>query len=336
MVELRRATAEFLRHEKGIEVDPTTEVGITAGAMEALLAAFLTVVERDDEVIVPDPTYEPHLEQILLAEGVPVFVPLNKSDWGLDLDDVEAAVTERTKAIVLCNPANPTGRVFTDIEVRGLSRIALEHDLFLISDETYEHLVYDGPPPLSPASIDGMRDRVISVFSFSKKYAMTGWRVGFVAASADMMAQLMKVHDSAVICAPTPSQLAALAALTGPQDVVIEMRRTLAERRKLICRRLNRLGEAFSYIKPQGAYYLMARYLFTEEAAWDLAVRLINEAKVITVPGDSFGPGGRGHLRLSFGADAAELNEAFDRLEEWLQRHFPGDPGNQHASGESC
>ena len=151
MPELRRAAAEFLGHEKGIEVDPMTEVGITAGAMEALLAAFLTVVERDDEVIVPDPTYEPHLEQILLAEGVPVFVPLNKAGWGLDLDGVEAAVTERTKAIVLCNPANPTGRVFTDNEVRALSRIALGHDLFLISDETYEHLVYDGPPPLSPA-----------------------------------------------------------------------------------------------------------------------------------------------------------------------------------------
>jgi len=210
-----------------------------------------------------------------------------------------------------------------------LSRIAREHDLFLISDETYEHLVYDGPAPLSPASIDGMRDRVISVFSFSKKYAMTGWRVGFVAASAEVMAQLMKVHDSAVICAPTPSQLAALAALTGPQEVVIEMRRILTERRELICRRLNRLDGAFSYIKPQGAYYLMARYLFTDEPAWDLAVRLINEAKVITVPGDSFGPGGQGHLRLSFGGDAAELNEAFDRLENWLQSHFPGNPSNR-------
>ena len=144
-----------------------------------------------------------------------------------------------------------------------------------------------------------------------------------------MMAQLMKVHDSAVICAPTPSQLGALAALTGPQDVVIEMRRALAKRREVICRRLDRLSGALSYIKPEGAYYLMARYHFTEEPAWDLAVRLINEAKVITVPGDSFGPGGQGHLRLSFGADTAELNEAFDRLEDWLKSRFPDDPGRQ-------
>ena len=320
--ELRQATAVFLRDEKGIEVDPSTEVGITAGAMESLLAAFLTVVEQGDEVIVVDPTYEPHVEQILLAEGIPVFVPLNRVDWSLDLEAVESVITDRTKAIVLCNPANPTGRVFTDNEVRTLAYLARERDLCLISDETYEHLVYDGPAPLSPAAIDGMRDRVISVFSFSKKYAMTGWRVGFVAASAGIMAQLMKIHDSAVICAPTPSQLAALAALTGPQEVVGEMRQALAQRRELVCRRLDELDWAFSYIKPQGAYYLMARYHFSEVASWELAVRLINEAKVITVPGSSFGPSGEGHLRLSFGGDEAELNEAFDRLEGWLGHNF--------------
>jgi aminotransferase len=320
--ELRQATAVFLRDEKGIQVDPNTEVGITAGAMEALLAAFLTVVEQGDEVIVVDPTYEPHVEQILLAEGIPVFVPLNRVDWSLDLEAVERVITERTKAIVLCNPANPTGRVFSDNEVRTLAYLAQERDLWLISDETYEHLVYDGPAPLSPAAIDGMKDRVISVFSFSKKYAMTGWRVGFVAASAAIMAQLMKVHDSAVISAPTPSQLAALAALTGPQEVVGEMRQALAQRRELVCRRLDELDWAFSYVKPQGAYYLMARYHFSEVPSWELAVRLINEAKVITVPGSSFGPSGEGHLRLSFGGDEAELNEAFDRLEDWLAHNF--------------
>jgi aminotransferase len=321
--ELRQAVAKFLRNEKAMDFDPITEVGITAGAMEALLAAFLTLVERGDEVIVTDPTYEPYLEQILLAEGVSVFVPLNRADWGLDVELVEAAITDRTKAIVLCNPANPTGRVFSDDEVRALVQLALERDLYLISDETYEHLVYDGPAPLSPAAIDGMRERVISVFSFSKKYAMTGWRVGFVAAPNKIMAELMKVHDAAVICAPTPSQLAALAALSGPQGVVDEMRRALADRRELICSRLDRLDGAFSYIKPQGAYYLMARYHFTEEPSWELAVRLINEARVITVPGGSFGPSGEGHLRLSFGGNEAELNEAFDRLERWLGDNFP-------------
>ena len=318
MPELRQAAAEFLRTEKSIEFDPLTEIGITVGAMEALLAAFLTVVERGDEVIVADPTYEPHIEQILLAEGVPIFVPLRKEDWSLDLAAVRAAVTNRTRAIVLCNPANPTGRVFTDDEVRGLALLAQERNLYLISDETYEHLVYDGKAPLSPAALEGMRDRVISVFSFSKKYAMTGWRVGFVGASADMMSELMKVHDSAAICAPTVSQIAALAALTGPQEVVSEMRRDLAKRRELICRRLDNLDGAFSYIKPQGAYYLMARYNFTGKPSRELALRLINEARVITVPGGAFGPAGEGHLRLSFGGDEAEINEAFVRIEHWL------------------
>ena len=319
MVELRRAVAEYLARERGLEYDPLTEIGITVGAMEGLLTAFLTLVDQGDEVLVPDPTYEPHLEQIRLAQGTPVFVPLNSGDWGLDPELYRAAVTPNTKALVLCNPANPTGKFYTDWEVRALTRLARQHDLFIISDETYEHLVYDGPGPLAPASLSDVRDRVVTVGSFSKKYAMTGWRVGYVAAPAEIMAQLMKVHDSAAICAPTPSQVAALAALAGPQDVVAEMKGQLAQRRDLICHRLDRLSAYFSYIRPQGAYYLLARYSFTDDLSRDLAVRLIREARVITIPGSSFGPGGEGHLRLSYGGEPEEINEAFDRLEMWLE-----------------
>ena len=232
-------------------------------------------------------------------------------------------MTKKTKALVLCNPANPTGRLYTDDQVRFLAGLADKYDLSLISDDTYEHLVYDGPPPLAPASLEGLRERVITVGSFSKKYAMTGWRVGFVAAPAKIMAELMKVHDSAAICAPTPSQVAALAALNGPQDVVTQMKAELAKRRDLICQRLARVSDYFSYVKPQGAYYLMARYTFTDDLSYDLAVRLIHEARVITIPGSSFGRSGEGHLRLSYGGDPEEINDAFDRLEMWLEGVFP-------------
>ena len=318
--ELRLAISAYLKREKGIAANPETEIGITTGAMEGLLAVFLTLVERGDEVILPSPTYASYIEQVLLAEGVPVFVPLRRSDWGLDLDAVRAAITERTRVIVLCSPGNPTGGVIDNEDIRGLAELAQKHNLILVSDETYDFLVFDGSPPLSPASLPGLKDHVVSVFSFSKKYAMTGWRVGFLAASDKLMAQLLKVHDVAAICAPTPSQLGALAALTGPQETVDVMREALSRRRDLCCYRLDNMAEAFSYVKPRGAFYLMARYRFTDAPSREVAIRILNEARVITVPGGSFGQGGEGHLRLSFGGDESELNEAFDRIQKWVEK----------------
>jgi len=317
--ELRRAIAAYLKGKKGIMVDPETEIGIMTGAMEGLLAVFLTLVDRGDEVILPSPTYASYIEQVLLAEGVPIFVPLREKDWGLDIEAVKAAVTNKTRAIVLCNPSNPTGSVIADEDILMLADLARRRDLILVSDETYDFLVFDGPPSVSPAAIPGMTNNVVSVFSFSKKYAMTGWRVGYITAPGDLMAQLLKVHDVAAICAPTPSQLAALAALTGPQDTVDQMRKTLAERRDLCCGRLDDLSEAFEYVRPRGAFYIMARYRFSDAPSRDVAIRILNEARVITVPGGSFGPGGEGHLRLSFGGIESELNEAFDRIENWIK-----------------
>ena len=318
--ELRQAIAGFLEAEKSIQADPETGILVTVGAMEGLLAAILTVVDRGDEVVLPSPAYASHIEQVLLAEGVPVFVPLSRKDWGLDIAAIRQAITPRTRAIILCNPSNPTGAVFSEEQVRALCHLALAQGLIIISDETYDVLVYDGKPPLSPASLPGMGDRVISVFSLSKKYALTGWRVGWVTACRELMSQIVKVHDCAAICAPTPAQYAALAALTGPQDCVTEMQRALTNRRSLCCERLDALSGDFDYVKPGGAFYVMARYRFTDAPSKEVAVRILNEARVITVPGGSFGPGGEGHLRLSFGGDETELTEAFDRIERWLRK----------------
>lgn len=317
MPELRRAIAHYLEVEKGIHVDPETEIGITVGAMEGLLAAFLTLVERGDEVILPSPTYASYIEQILLAEGVPIFVPLRQKDWGLDMEAIKSTISDETRATVLCNPSNPTGSIIPDEDLFVLAEIVREYGLFLISDETYDFLGFEGPPPLSPAALSGLKDRVISVFSFSKKYAMTGWRVGYMTAPRELMTQLLKVHDVAAICAPTPSQFAALAALTGPQDIVDQMRDVLARRRDLCCRRLDALDGAFSYVKPKGAFYLMARYRFTDAPSRHVALHLLNEARVITIPEGSFGPAGEGHLRISFGGPDDEINKAFDRIERW-------------------
>lgn len=321
MPELRAAVAEHLSGHKGVPTDPATETAITVGAMEALLMAVLTLADKDDEVILPAPCYPSHVEQVLLAQAKPVFAPCDPATWLLDPGVVEGLVTERTRAIVLCNPSNPTGAVQDEARIKALADIARRHDITVITDETYDSLVYDGPEPLSIASLPGMAERSVLVGSFSKTYALTGWRVGFCRAPRELMDQMLKVHDCTAICAPSPAQVAALAALTGPQDVVEEMRETLARRRDLACKRLDGMGRHFSYVRPAGAFYIMVRYLFTDVPSAALAERLIREAHVITIPGGAFGPGGEGHLRLSFGGARAELDECFDRLASFVAKH---------------
>lgn len=316
--ELREAVGAHLSDRIGRTVSPDREICITVGAMEALSAAVLTVVDRGDEVILPSPNYASHIEQVLLAEGVPVFVPLHDADWGLHVEGIRAAITPRTRAIILCNPHNPTGANFAEADLRGVAELALAHDLFILCDETYDFLVYDGRSPFSLTALPELADRVIATFSFSKKYAMTGWRVGYVYAPERILDQIMKIHDAVAICAPSLSQHAALAALQGPQNCVAEISAALQRRRDLICDRLDRLVDFFDYVKPQGAYYLMARYKMAQIDSMTFALRLLHEARVITIPGAAFGPTGENHIRTSFGGAESEIEEAFDRIGGWL------------------
>ena len=318
MPALRQAISGFLQSSKNCAFNPDTEIGVTVGAMEALLCAMLTVVGPGDEVIIPSPSYPSHVEQVVLAQGKPVPVQVDPATHFLDPEAVAAAVTPRTRALILCNPSNPLGSVIDQASLETLCELALVNNFVIISDETYDCLVYGVDEPKSPASLPGMQHHVIMVSSFSKKYALTGWRVGFMAASKHWMAELLKVHDCTAICAPTPSQHAALAALTGPQDCAAQMKKELAKRRTLACKRLDSMGEAFSYVKPGGAFYVMARYHFTDMDSNRLAEKLIREAKVVAIPGDSFGPGGEESLRLSYGGKEAEINAAFDRLEKYV------------------
>jgi aminotransferase len=315
---LRQALAEDMGRNRNLTVHWPTEILITVGAMEGLLATILTILDPGDEILVPSPGYASYTEQILLAEGMPVFVPLRSSDWGLDTDRLRGSLTPRTKAILLCNPSNPTGAVYSREDILAVGELALQNDLVIISDETYDFLFYEGPPPFSPTVVPELKDRVIAVSSFSKKFAFTGWRVGWVYSDARWMEQIMKVHDAAVIAAPTVSQYAALAAINGPQDVITAMRDRLGDRRKLCLERLDRLSRYFDYVTPRGAFYVLPRYLFTGEPSAALAVRLIREAQVITIPGASYGLEGEGRLRMSYGGEEADIDEAFDRLEGWL------------------
>ncbi|PIE69254.1 MAG: aminotransferase [Deltaproteobacteria bacterium] len=317
MPELREAISMTLQRNKGIRVDPETEICVTVGGMEALLCAVFAVLDPGDEVLLPSPTYASYTEQILLAGGVPVHIPMDDK-WQLDIDAMASAITGKTRAIMLCNPGNPCGNVIPAQQLKELCLLGEAHNLVMIVDDTYDYLVFENAAPDTPLAWERFRHLSISVGSLSKKYAMTGWRVGWIAADSRWMEQIMKVHDATAICAPAPSQFGALTALTGSQDCVTRMRHALLKRKELCCQRLDELHQYFSYVPPAGAFYVMARYLFTDQEATELAVRLIKEAGVITIPGTGFGPGGESHLRLSFGGDEVEINAAFDRITRWL------------------
>ncbi|BBO83957.1 aminotransferase [Desulfosarcina ovata subsp. sediminis] len=318
MTALRQCIARRFLEEKKVSVDPESEICVTVGGMEALLATVMTVVDEGNQVILPSPTYASYTEQVVLAGGTPVYVPLTDK-WELDLKAITEAITPRTKALMLCNPGNPTGTVFSDEQVLAICELAVAHGFVVIIDEAYDYMVYGGCMPVNPLSVGRFRDNVISISSLSKKYALTGWRVGWVIAAARWMEQIMKVHDAATICAPTPSQIAALAAMEGDQQCVRDMCIELTKRRALCCKRLDRLSDYFSYVPPRGAFYVMSKYRFTDDNSKEVAIRLLEEAKVITIPGGAFGLGGEGHLRLSFGGEEKVIDEAFDRIERWLR-----------------
>ena len=315
---LRHRLAQHLLMERNVEIDPEREICITVGGMEALLCTVLTLVDEGDEVIVPSPTSASYIEQILLAGGKPVFAPLN-SRWGLDMGSLHRALSQKTRALMLCTPGNPTGNALSAEEILALCQFCQEHNLTLICDEAYAYLVYDGQPRPSPLGLAAYRDKVVLISSFSKQYALTGWRVGWVAANGELMAQIMKVHDATAICAPTPSQYAALAALDLDPAWLYTTKQALEKRRSLCCQRLDALADFFSYVPPQGAFYVLARYLFSTDNSQKVAIRVLEGAKVVTIPGGCCGEGGEGHLRLSFGGEEEEINKSFDRLEKWLK-----------------
>jgi aminotransferase len=287
--------------------------------MEALAIAICSIIESGDEVIIFNPGYPSYIEQILFAGGKPVPVPLlEDKGWKPDMEKLREVVNKKTKAIIICNPSNPTGAVWDQDDLDTIVACAEEYNLILITDQTYEFLVYDGKTVPSFLAYTSIKDQLIICSGFSKEYAMTGWRVGYLYAPAKILEQALKIHDSFVICAPTISQYAALIALTQkPKNQEEDIRADLESKRDIVCERLDRLGDLFSYRKPEGAYYILARYKKTKLNSWDFAIKLLNEAKVIGIPGSAFGSLGEGCIRFSYGTSIENIHTAFDRIEEW-------------------
>ena len=319
MIELRTAVAGKLEELYGVAYDPRGEVLITVGASEAMDAALRAVVEPGDEVIYHEPSFVAYGPLISFAGGTPIALPTTQAtNFELTADQIEAAVGPRTKAIFLAYPSNPTGAVLDRGELESIAEIAERHDLLVISDEIYDRLVYAGHRHIAFSALPGMRDRTIHIGGFSKSYAMTGWRIGFVCAPRDLMAGIAKVHQYGIMCAPTAAQHAALEALSTGEPFVVDMLAEYDRRRRLMTDRFNAVG--LSCFEPRGAFYCFPRVSDTGLTSEEFAERLLLEEHVAIVPGGAFGPSGEGYVRVCYAAAYEDIEEAMSRIERFVGR----------------
>lgn len=326
--------------KKGVYADPKREVLTTAGAAGGIFCTFMALIDDGDEVVLLSPAYSNHISVTRFAGGVPIHIPLAEDKgWKVEPELVEDTITPRTKALVVCNPSNPTGTVFPKEDLLRIGEIAKERGVVVFEDNAYDSIVYEGEH-FSLASNPDFKDNVVAFFSSSKEHAMTGLRIGWVVANSKVIDRVFAVQDQNYICPPSLSQYAALAAMQGPQNHVEEFRQEFARRRELMCQRLDKIG--FEYQRPQGAYYVFPKLpegILEKEPrnkkAWErfreipeefrtadtaVALDLLFDEGVVTVPGISCGPYGENHLRFSFAAEEKHINEAFDRTERWLRR----------------
>jgi aspartate/methionine/tyrosine aminotransferase len=311
--DLRRAIAAKLKAENGIDADPDTEIYVAVGAMQVIFNTCLHMLNPGDEVIVIDPGYD-YYSQIRLFGGVPVPVAVHESNrFKVDPLDIKAAITNMTKLMIINTPSNPTGAVFDEAILRAIADLAVENDIWVLADEPYEHILYDGRRHVSIGSLDGMAQRTISAFTLSKSYAMTGWRVGYTAAPKAIIDEMEKLMEHMVSGVTAVAQRAALAAITAPQDCVKEMVAIYDQRRHLVHERLNAI-DGISCIEPESTFYAFPNISSAGYSSWEFAKYLVKEHMVAVVPGSIFGHAGEGYVRISFAAGMDQLKEGIARI----------------------
>jgi len=320
MPELRELIEISLAKEN-MFYDWEKEILVTNGSIEAISASILAITNPGDEIIIPEPTYTSYREVIFMSGCKPVFVPLDEDKgWAFEIEKYKEAITPKTKAIFYCNPNNPTGTIYTKEQLLGLSKLALENNLFLVSDEVYKDFIFDNSKIFSLAELSELRKKVIRIFSFSKVMAMTGWRVGYIHSDEENIKEIIKIHDCLTTCAPVVSQYAAMGGLEMAEKGINYFINEYKKRRDLICSRLDNLKEIFQYVKPNGAYYVFPKILLSKNNSWDFSIELLEKCGVAVVPGVAFGPNGEGHIRLSFGRSEYDINKAFDRLDKYFKK----------------
>lgn len=314
-MELRQAIADKLRRENNVDYK-ATEILVTAGLSEAVFAVLATILEEGDELLVPDPVWLNYINVPNLLNAVPVTYELREENgYQLDLEEIKSKITPKTRAIVIVTPNNPTGGVLSRETLEGLSRIVIENDLLVISDEVYERLIYDGEKHISIASLPGMKERTFTMNGMSKAYSMTGWRLGYVAAPEEYITVINKFHQHNTTCAVSFGQAAAVIALRDEGDEVNEMVKEYQRRRDYAVKAINEI-DGISCLKPKGAFYIFINCKSLGMKSAELADYLLENAKIALVPGDVFGPGGEGYLRMSFANSYENIVEGCKRLSE--------------------
>jgi len=319
MIELRREIASYLKTTYDLDYDPNTELLITNGVSEGLDLAVRAILDPGDEVIMPDPAYVSYPSCVLFADGVPVRVPTScDNQFKLAAADVEARITSRTKAILIGYPANPTGAVMEIGDLADIADVARHHNLMVISDEIYNLLVYD-TEPVCFASLPGVKDRTILLAGFSKAYAMTGWRIGYAAASADLIAAMTKIHQYTALCAPIMGQVAAIEAIKAGEPEARRMTQEYDRRRRVMVKGLNDIG--LTCFEPKGAFYAFPSITSTGMSSEEFAETLLTEEKVAVVPGTAFGQCGEGHVRCCYATSLSNIEEALTRMARFVKKY---------------
>ena len=317
--ELREAVSIQIKHLYDVSYDPEEEILITVGASEALHLALSAILDPGDEVIVPEPCFVAYTPEVVFADGVPVTVPtFVENNFQVTGEEIERAVTPKTKAILIGYPNNPTGAVMSRERLLHVGEVASKHDLLIISDELYSRLVYHREHVCVP-SLPGLRERTILVNGFSKGYAMTGWRLGYVAAPTELMAAMRKIHQYTIMSAPTMSQAAGLEAILHGELYVREMVAEYDRRRELLIQGLNSLG--LDCFEPQGAFYAFPSVAKTGMDDEQFSEALLREEQVAVVPGSAFGPSGKGFVRICYATAYEKIEQALDHMKRFMRRH---------------
>lgn len=316
--ELRDEICRYLDRKIHVSYDPKKETMVTVGGSEAIDVALRCMLDPGDEVLIPQPSYVSYVPCTIMADGVPVIVELkNENEFKLTVEDMEKKITGRTKILVMPFPNNPTGSIMTKEDLEPVAEFVKEHDLYVLSDEIYSELSYKGDH-VSIASLPGMRERTIVINGFSKGFAMTGWRLGYCCGPEAILNQMIKLHQFAIMCAPTNSQYAAVEGLRGCEEEVEEMRKAYNQRRRFLMHEFARMGlECF---EPYGAFYVFPSIEEFQMSSDEFATRLLKEERVAVVPGSAFGDCGEGFLRISYAYSLEDLKVALGRLGHFIQR----------------
>lgn len=316
--DLRTEINNYLQRRQGLSYNPDNEIVVTVGGSEAIDIALRAMLNAGDEVIIPQPSYVSYEPCTVLADGVPVIINLKaENEFRLTAEELENAITDKTKVLILPFPNNPTGSIMEKEDLESIAKVIIKHDIFVISDEIYSELSYKNKH-ISIASIDGMKERTILINGFSKSYAMTGWRLGYACGNKDIIAQITKIHQYAIMCAPTISQYAAVDALKNGDEDVEKMKKSYNQRRRFLMNAFKEMDlECF---EPFGAFYVFPCIKEFGMTSEEFATRFLEEEKVAAIPGTAFGDSGEGYLRISYAYSLEKLKIAMDRLKNFVTR----------------